>query len=365
MRLARVRATAYPKLTLSLRVLRPTRRRLPRPRGAGRLARSAPRRARGVRGAGARAACRSRSSATTPRPRTSPPTTATSRSSPPRSCWCAPGDRVTACALVLRKHIPAGAGLGGGSADAAAALLAVRRLLDVDIDDAGVLALAAEVGSDVSFCVRGGAAWMRGRGEIIEPVVARHRARVPRRDPAVPAVDARRVPRVGRARRPTVASARCRRRAGVGAILPELANDLEPAAEALEPRLRGVPRRARGRDRRARAARRERLGLRGAGRPTPCLPACRQVAAAAGAVVGTTSVSRRRLGWSARPASARRRADSGDAEVEVLAALLAALPARRFRSFLCFFFRMRLRRFLIREPMAARKLVARRAPVQP
>ncbi len=43
-------------------------------------------------------------------------------------------------------------------------------LLDVDVDDAGVMALAAQVGSDVPFCVQGGAAWMRGRGEIVEPV---------------------------------------------------------------------------------------------------------------------------------------------------------------------------------------------------
>ncbi len=72
--------------------------------------------------------------------------------------------------LVVRKQIPAGAGLGGGSADAAAALLAVRKLLDVDVDDAGIAELAAEIGSDVPFCVGGGAAWMRGRGEVIEPV---------------------------------------------------------------------------------------------------------------------------------------------------------------------------------------------------
>ena len=77
---------------------------------------------------------------------------------------------VTACGSCCASTSPPGGGLGGGSADAAAALLAVRQLLDVDIDDAGVLAIAAEVGSDVPFCVRGGAAWMRGRGEIIEPV---------------------------------------------------------------------------------------------------------------------------------------------------------------------------------------------------
>ncbi len=54
MRLARVRATAYPKLTLSLRVLGRATRRLPRPRVARGLARAAPRRARGLRGARAR-----------------------------------------------------------------------------------------------------------------------------------------------------------------------------------------------------------------------------------------------------------------------------------------------------------------------
>jgi 4-diphosphocytidyl-2-C-methyl-D-erythritol kinase len=138
--------------------------------------------------------------------------------------------------IVLRKRIPAGAGLGGGSADAAAALLAVRRLLDVDVDDAGVLALAAQVGSDVSFCVRGGAAWMRGRGEIIEPLdfptglaflVAIPPFRLLTRD-VYRAWDKLGGPRSERAVPPP-------RR--LRSILPELHNDLEPAAEALEPRL--------------------------------------------------------------------------------------------------------------------------------
>jgi 4-diphosphocytidyl-2-C-methyl-D-erythritol kinase len=138
--------------------------------------------------------------------------------------------------LVLRKHIPAGGGLGGGSADAAAALLAVRRLLDVDIDDAGVLEIGAEVGSDVPVCVRGGAAWMRGRGERIEPVS------VPSGLAFVVAIPPFRLstPDVYRAwdelggpRSNRVVPAPRR----LASVIGELVNDLEPAAEALEPRL--------------------------------------------------------------------------------------------------------------------------------
>jgi 4-diphosphocytidyl-2-C-methyl-D-erythritol kinase len=76
----------------------------------------------------------------------------------------------------LTKKIPHGAGLGGGSADAAAAL----RLLDEASGDplgADVLeGLAAEVGSDCAFFVRGQAAIMRGRGERLEVLPAAARA---------------------------------------------------------------------------------------------------------------------------------------------------------------------------------------------
>jgi 4-diphosphocytidyl-2-C-methyl-D-erythritol kinase len=138
--------------------------------------------------------------------------------------------------LVLRKHIPAGGGLGGGSADAAAALLAVRELLDVDVDDAGVLALAAEVGSDVPFCVRGGAAWIRGRGEIVEP------ASVPTGLAFVVAIPPFRLStpdvykawdKLGGPRSERMVPAPRR----LTALVDELVNDLEPAAETLEPRL--------------------------------------------------------------------------------------------------------------------------------
>jgi len=70
-------------------------------------------------------------------------------------------------AITLRKKIPSGAGLGGGSADAAAALLGLRRLWNTNISDADIYAVAAELGSDVPFFLMGGAALGEGRGEIL------------------------------------------------------------------------------------------------------------------------------------------------------------------------------------------------------
>ncbi len=61
----------------------------------------------------------------------------------------------------LEKHIPAGAGLGGGSADAAAVLRWA------ECDD---VAVAASIGADVPFCVAGGRARVTGIGEIVEPL---------------------------------------------------------------------------------------------------------------------------------------------------------------------------------------------------
>lgn len=70
----------------------------------------------------------------------------------------------------LRKEIPAGAGLGGGSADAAAVLgLAGRRY---GVDREALLGLAAELGADVPFAFIGGSALVTGRGEIVEPLPA-------------------------------------------------------------------------------------------------------------------------------------------------------------------------------------------------
>ena len=70
----------------------------------------------------------------------------------------------------LRKRIPAAAGLGGASSDAAAALLAGRELWQLDVSDARLHDLAARLGSDVPFFLHGGCAVGRGRGDLLEPL---------------------------------------------------------------------------------------------------------------------------------------------------------------------------------------------------
>ena len=67
----------------------------------------------------------------------------------------------------LEKRVPVGAGMGGGSSDAAAVLRALNRHYGA-LDAEGLEALSAEVGSDVPFCVRGGTALATGRGEKLE-----------------------------------------------------------------------------------------------------------------------------------------------------------------------------------------------------
>jgi 4-diphosphocytidyl-2-C-methyl-D-erythritol kinase len=67
----------------------------------------------------------------------------------------------------LRKTIPAGAGLGGGSSNAAAVLLGLRRFWNVEIADPDLFTIAATLGSDVPFFLAGGTALGIGRGEKI------------------------------------------------------------------------------------------------------------------------------------------------------------------------------------------------------
>jgi len=67
--------------------------------------------------------------------------------------------------ITLKKRIPSGAGLGGGSSNAAATLLALCRLWQLDLPGSDLLSLAAELGSDVPFFLMGGTVLGSGRGE--------------------------------------------------------------------------------------------------------------------------------------------------------------------------------------------------------
>ncbi|MBX5451244.1 MAG: 4-(cytidine 5'-diphospho)-2-C-methyl-D-erythritol kinase [Thermogemmatispora sp.] len=72
--------------------------------------------------------------------------------------------------IELQKRIPSAAGLGGGSSDAAAALLALTRLWRLSLTSEELLRLAASLGSDVPFFLYGGLALCEGRGELVTPL---------------------------------------------------------------------------------------------------------------------------------------------------------------------------------------------------
>ena len=75
--------------------------------------------------------------------------------------------------LTLRKVIPVGGGMAGGSSDAAAALVACDALWELGTPREQLMRLAADLGSDVPFCLVGGTALGTGRGEQVSPVLAR------------------------------------------------------------------------------------------------------------------------------------------------------------------------------------------------
>ncbi len=140
-----------------------------------------------------------------------------------------------AMGLHLEKRIPAAAGLGGGSADAAAALAASGRVYDVAPDQ--LLELAARIGSDVPFCLTGGTARVGGTGAQLDSL-----------DPVDGYSIAVVVPPVELATRAVYASwddmGGPRGPAVTGRDLPpqlrgfeQLSNDLYPAAAAVAPAL--------------------------------------------------------------------------------------------------------------------------------
>jgi 4-diphosphocytidyl-2-C-methyl-D-erythritol kinase len=144
-------------------------------------------------------------------------------------------------ALHMEKHLPVAAGIGGGSSDAAAALLALTRLWRISLDDGALRALGARLGADIPACLYRRAVWVGGIGERLEPAGPLPEAGIllvnPRRALATAAVfAARRGPfgHVGRfAPMPSAAAALAR------ALMP-CRNDLTEAAIGLVPEISAV-----------------------------------------------------------------------------------------------------------------------------
>ena len=72
----------------------------------------------------------------------------------------------------LRKRIPTGAGLGGGSADAAATLVGLNELFGLGLSAVQLREVGLRVGADVPFCLSGGTALGEGIGEVLKPLPA-------------------------------------------------------------------------------------------------------------------------------------------------------------------------------------------------
>ena len=82
------------------------------------------------------------------------------------------GDEGRGMRITMQKEIPVGAGMAGGSADAAAVLRALNRACGEPLTAEQLCAAGESVGSDVAFCLRGGTVLASGRGEILTPLPA-------------------------------------------------------------------------------------------------------------------------------------------------------------------------------------------------
>ena len=148
--------------------------------------------------------------------------------------------------LHINKSIPVAAGLAGGSADAAAALVAVDQLLGADLGRTRLSEFAADIGSDVPFALTGGTAIGSGRGERLSPALASGEYHwvlvISNQGLSTPAVyaecDRLRQGREISAPRITDALMHALRSGDAPALGKALMNDLQAAACSLRPALR-------------------------------------------------------------------------------------------------------------------------------
>lgn len=79
-------------------------------------------------------------------------------------------DEITGVSIYIEKLIPVAAGLAGGSTDAAAVLVAMNKLFELDLSQTELMAYGLQLGADVPFCIMGGAAIARGIGEELTAI---------------------------------------------------------------------------------------------------------------------------------------------------------------------------------------------------
>ena len=152
-----------------------------------------------------------------------------------RARW--PGGLPGGLALRLHKNLPVAAGLGGGSADAAAALRLFARLGQGEFPLAALFALATTLGADVPMCLYSQPAEVRGLGEIVLPLQHFPAAHVVLVNPLVPVVTADVFRRLEQRDNPGLPPRPdpLTRPAQLGLWLDETRNDLEAPAIALVP----------------------------------------------------------------------------------------------------------------------------------
>lgn len=143
----------------------------------------------------------------------------------------------TGLAIELVKNLPVAAGLGGGSADAAAALRLMAILGDADIAFTELSALALTLGADVPACLLSRPTEVRGVGEILHPLRAFPRTHLVLVNPLVPVVTADVFRRLQSRQNPPLPALPepLSRAAELGLWLTETRNDLEPPAVSLVP----------------------------------------------------------------------------------------------------------------------------------
>lgn len=151
--------------------------------------------------------------------------------------------RDAAVKMLIRKRIPVAGGMAGGSADAAGALVACDALWGTETPREEMLEIAAELGSDVPFCLVGGTAIGTGRGEVVTPAMTRGRywwvlalAEVGLSTPAVYREFDRLHPAAAEPEVPTDLMAALRS-GDIEMLGKALSNDLQAAAFSLRPEL--------------------------------------------------------------------------------------------------------------------------------